>query len=62
MRKVLEYEQHAAECRQMAAQMKDPRRKKQLEDIAEGWERLARQRSRGVVENGPDQAQPRTEK
>ena len=42
MRKALEYEQHAAECRQMAAQMKNPQQKKQLEDMADVWDRLGR--------------------
>ena len=54
MQKVLEYEQHAAECREMAAQMRNPRYKKQLEDMAEVWERLARERRRGIVENEPN--------
>jgi len=39
-----EYEAKAAECRQLAAQMKNPKLKKQLDDMAEGWDRLARQR------------------
>jgi uncharacterized protein YukE len=41
MQKFLECEQYAAECRQMAAQTKNPRYKKELEDMAEVWERLA---------------------
>jgi hypothetical protein len=55
MRKVLEYEQQAAECRQKAAQMKNPQQKKQLEDMADVWDRLARERRHGIVENNPDQ-------
>jgi hypothetical protein len=44
MQKVLEYEQHAAECRQMVAQMKNPKLKKRLEDMADVWDRLAQER------------------
>ena len=51
MQKVLEYEQHAAECRQMAAQTKNPKLKKRLEDMAEVWDRLANDRRKGIVEN-----------
>jgi hypothetical protein len=41
MHKFSECEQYAAECRQMAAQTKNPRYKKELEDMGEVWERLA---------------------
>jgi hypothetical protein len=51
MQKVLEYEHHAAECRQMAAQMKNSNLKKRLEDMAEVWDRLANDRRKGIVEN-----------
>jgi hypothetical protein len=61
MQKISEYEQNAAECRHTAAQMKNPQQKKQLEDMAEVWERLARERRQGIVENGPDKVQPQTE-
>jgi hypothetical protein len=54
MQKVLEYEQHAAECRQMAAQMKNPNLKKRLEDMAEVWDRLANDRRKGIIENEPN--------
>jgi DNA-binding IclR family transcriptional regulator len=54
MQKVLQYEQIAAECREMAAQIKNPRYKKQLEDMAEVWERLAQERRQGIVENEPN--------
>jgi hypothetical protein len=53
MQKVLEYEQHAAECRQMAAEMKNPRLSR-LEAMAEVWDRLARERRQGIVENEPN--------
>jgi hypothetical protein len=55
MRKALEYEQQAAECRQKAAQMENPQLKKQLEDMAAVWDRLARERRQGIVENNFDQ-------
>ncbi len=55
MRKVLEYEKHAVECRQTAAQMKNPQLKKQLEDMADVWDRLAREWRQGIVENNSDQ-------
>jgi hypothetical protein len=50
----LEYEQHAAECHRMAAEMKNPRLKKRLEDMAEVWEKLANDRRQGIVENEPN--------
>ena len=55
MRKVSEYERQAAECRKLAAQKKTPEQRKQLEDIADVWDRLARERRRGIVETNPDQ-------
>jgi hypothetical protein len=55
MRKILEYEQHAAESRHLATQTNDPQLKKQLEDMADVWDRLAREGRQGIVENSPDQ-------
>jgi hypothetical protein len=55
MRNGEEYEENAAECRQLAAQMKNPKLKKRLDDMADVWDRLARQRRKGIVENNPDQ-------
>ena len=49
MRKVSEYEQHAHECRRMAANMRDAGHRKQLEDMAEAWEMLARERQRQLM-------------
>jgi hypothetical protein len=46
MRKVSEYEQHAKECRQMASNMRDLTHKQQLEDMAEAWTMLAKERTR----------------
>ena len=51
----MEYERHAAECRQMAAQMNSPQLRKQLEDMADVWDRLARERRQGIVETNPEQ-------
>ena len=44
MRKASEYEQHAAECRAMAAKTRNPVHKEQLEEMAEAWAMLARER------------------
>ena len=55
MRKVLEYERQAAKCRKLAAQIKIPEKRKQLEDMADVWDRLARERRVGIVENKHDQ-------
>ena len=55
MPKVGEYEENAAACRRLAAQTKNPTLKKQWDDIAEVWDRLARQRRQGIVENNPEQ-------
>jgi hypothetical protein len=56
MRKVSEYEREASECRKLAAQMKTAEQRKQLEDMADMWDRLARQRRVGIVESKHDQA------
>jgi len=53
MRKVLEYEGEAAQCRKLAAQMKIPEQRKRLEDMADVWDRLARERRQGIIENNP---------
>ena len=44
MGKVSKYERQAAECRQMAAKANNPVHKKQLEEMAEAWSMLARER------------------
>jgi hypothetical protein len=54
IQKSLEYEQHAAKCRRMAAEMTTPQLKKQLEDAADVWDRLANERRRGIIETNPD--------
>ena len=55
MQQVSEYDRRAAECRQKALQMEDPQLRKQLEDMADLWDRLARERRVGIVEDNPDQ-------
>lgn len=46
MQKVSEYRAHAQECRDMALKMSDPVHKQQLEEMAEAWEMLAREREK----------------
>jgi hypothetical protein len=48
MHKIPEYKQHAEECRRMAVRMKDPKQRKQLEDMAEAWEMLAQERAKQI--------------
>jgi hypothetical protein len=62
MRKVSEYERQAAECRKLAAKMKTPEQRKQMEEMADVWDRLARERRVGIVDNKHDQTQSQTEK
>jgi uncharacterized protein YPO0396 len=50
MQRVLEYEQHAAACLQRAAETKNAELKKQLEEAAQLWERLAALQRQGVTE------------
>jgi hypothetical protein len=38
----------------MVAEMKNPKLKQQLEDMAEVWERLAYERRKGIIENEPN--------
>jgi hypothetical protein len=51
MRKVSEYEEHAAECRKLAAQIKDPKHKAQLEEMASAWDMMARVRRDQLARN-----------
>jgi hypothetical protein len=46
VRRVAEYEQHADECRKMAAKITDPNHRKQLKDMAQRWLILARTREK----------------
>ena len=45
------YEQYADDCRQLAKQTKNAEQKKRLEEMADVWERLARERRQGIVES-----------
>jgi hypothetical protein len=45
MRKGLELLGNAEDCRKLAKRTKDPQHKKQLEDMAQTWERLAAERA-----------------
>jgi len=45
------YEQYADDCRQLAKRTKNTEQKKRLEEMAEVWERLARERRQGIVES-----------
>jgi hypothetical protein len=58
MPKVEEYEEKAAECRRLAAQTKNSKLKKKFDDMADGWDRLARQRRQGIVETNPIKHSP----
>ncbi len=51
MRKVSEYEQHAAECLRMAAKAVNPTHKQQLEQMADTWGMLARERAKQLRKN-----------
>jgi hypothetical protein len=46
MLKISDYEKRAAVCRQMMGGMRDPKHRAQLEEMAEAWEMLARQRAK----------------
>jgi ribosomal protein L17 len=49
MRKVSEYLDHAAECRRLAKRMQKLAHREQLEDMAQAWEMLARERENQLV-------------
>ena len=58
MRKVAEYEAHAAECRKLAVKMSDPVHKKQLEEMAEAWAMLAAERRKQLLKRANGQGDP----
>lgn len=58
MRKVSEYTAHAEECRRMASQMQNPKHKKQLAQMAETWEMLAKARAKELELQGNEPPQP----
>jgi len=49
MRKGLELLENAEACRKLAKRAKDPQEKKQLEDMAQTWERLAAKRAANLT-------------
>jgi hypothetical protein len=52
MRKMEEYLQHAAECREMA-RTSPPAHRQQLEQMAETWDQLAQARKRQIERRAP---------
>jgi hypothetical protein len=44
MRNISEFQDHAAECRKMAARTSNPTHKEQFEEIARAWQMLAEAR------------------
>jgi len=51
MKKISEYEQHAAECREMA-RTAPPAHRVQLEQMAQTWDQLAEARKRQLEKDG----------
>jgi hypothetical protein len=51
MRKISEYRQHADECRGLAALMPSGEQRDQLLEMAETWDRLARERERSLSQS-----------
>lgn len=58
MRKVSEYTAHAEECRRMASQMQNPEHKKQLAQMTDTWEMLAKARAKELELQGNEPPQP----
>ena len=59
LRKISEYEQHAAECRAMARSA-SPAHRAQLEQMAQTWDQLADARRRQLAKQGksPEDDEP----
>ena len=51
MKKIHEYREHAAECREMA-RVAPPTHRQQLEQMATTWEQLAAARARKLAKQG----------
>jgi hypothetical protein len=51
MRKGLAYLDLAEKCRKLASQLKEPRQKKILQDMAQSWETVARQRAKELAKS-----------
>jgi hypothetical protein len=61
MRKGLAYLDLAETCRKLASQVKEPRQKKQLQDMAQSWETAAAERAKQLVKPARSKA-PRKSK
>jgi len=57
MRKGLAYLDFAEKCRKLARQLKEPRQKKILEDMAQSWETVARQRAKQLAKSARPKVQ-----
>jgi hypothetical protein len=57
MKKVSEYEAHAAECRKMASQISNPEHRKQLIEMAETWDMLAAARAKQLRQSNGEPPQ-----
>ena len=55
MKKASEYRLHAKECRDLASQMESAAQREQLIEMAEHWEKLARDRME-MIRRHPDLA------
>ena len=58
MRKVSEYQEHADECRRMAARMQDVTHKTQLEEMARAWTMLAEERKKQLEKQAGIRPEP----
>ena len=56
MKKASEYREHAQQCRVLAAQMELPDQRAQMLQMADHWEKLARDRA-DLIANHPELAQ-----
>jgi hypothetical protein len=53
MLKVADYRLRVAECRQLAAEMRDPDHRTQLEEMGSAWERMAEARVNRLEQKKP---------
>jgi hypothetical protein len=60
MKKASEYREHANQCRMLARNAQNEDQRKQLEEMAQTWERLAQDRERMLAEQAElDKVAPR---
>ena len=52
MEKIINYLQHAKDCRQLAERARSPEERQMLIEMAEGWESLAEVREKNIVRRG----------